>query len=116
MRDFEPMTLGPHICGALSGSKAIPAQHFDTAYHIATSHTHTFLYTYGTVTPTHKARPGKRRIYLKLVQFVGFETGDRSTLKLPKELGRTYLVVLPLCVFSYGSYDGLAISIKEDAK
>jgi hypothetical protein len=58
MRDFEPMTLGPHIYGALSGSKAIcisldiPAQHFDTAYHIAASHTHTFLYTYGIVTPT----------------------------------------------------------------
>ena len=50
------------------------------------------------------------------MQFVGFETGDCSTLKVPKELGRTYLVVLPLCVFSYGSYDGLAISIKEDAK
>jgi hypothetical protein len=59
----------------------------------------------------HKARPGKRRINLKLVQFVGFETGDSSTLKVPKELGRTYLVVLPLCIFSYGSYDGLAISI-----
>ena len=88
MRDFEPMTLGPHICGALSGSKAIPAQHFDTAYHIATSHTHTFLYTYGTVKPF-----------------------DYSTLKVLKELGRTYLVVLPLCIFSYGSYDGLAISI-----
>jgi hypothetical protein len=55
MRDFEPMTLGPHICGALLGSKAIlgiPAQHFDTAYQIATSHTHTFLYTYGIVMPT----------------------------------------------------------------
>ena len=56
MRNFEP-----HICGALSGSKAIctplgiPAQHFDTAYHIATSHTHTSLYTYGTVTPTPQA-------------------------------------------------------------
>ena len=48
----------------------------------------------------HKARPGKRRINLKLVQFVGFETGDWFTLKVPKELGRTYLVVLPLCVFS----------------
>jgi hypothetical protein len=59
----------------------------------------------------HKARPGKRRINLKPVQFVGFETGDCSTLKVPKELGRTYLVVLPLCVFSHGSYDGLAISI-----
>ena len=59
----------------------------------------------------YKARPGKRRINLKLVQFVGFETGDSSTLKVPKELGRTYLVVLPLCVFSHGSYDGLAISI-----
>src|ERR1700733_6129145 len=59
----------------------------------------------------HKARPGKRRINLKLVQFVGFETGDCSTLKVPKELGRTYLVVLPLCVFSHRSYDGLAISI-----
>jgi hypothetical protein len=54
------------------------------------------------------ARPGKRRINLKLAQFVGFETGDCSTLKVPKE---TYLVVLPLCVFSHGFYDGLAISI-----
>src|SRR5437763_594214 len=94
MGDFEPMTPGPHICGAVSGSKAIctslgiPAQHFDTAYHIATSHMHTFLYTSGTVTPTRKTRPGKRRINLKLVQFVGF---DCSTLKVPKELGRTYL-------------------------
>ena len=42
---------------------------------------------------------------------MGFETGDGSTLKVQKELGRTYLVVLPLCVFSHGSYDGLAISI-----
>ena len=58
-----------------------------------------------------KARPGKGRINLKLVQFVGFETGDYSTLKVLKELGRTYLVVLPLCVFSHRSYDGLAISI-----
>ena len=40
---------------------------------------------------------------------MGFETGDCSNLKVPKELGRTYLVVLPL--FSHGSYDGLAISI-----
>jgi hypothetical protein len=59
----------------------------------------------------HKPRPGKRRINLKLAQFGGFETGDGSTLKVPKELGRTYLVVLPLCVFSHGSYDGLTISI-----
>ena len=50
----------------------------------------------------HKARLGKRRINLKLVQFVGFETGDCSTLKVPKELGRTYLVVLPLCVWPSG--------------
>jgi hypothetical protein len=57
-------------------------------YHIITSHTHTFLYTYGTITPF-----------------------DYSTLKVLKELGRTYLMVLPLCIFSYGSYDGLAISI-----
>jgi hypothetical protein len=60
--------------------------------------------------------PGKRRINLKLVQFVGFETGDSSTLKVPKELRRTYLVVLPLCVFSHGSYDGLAISISFKPK
>src|SRR5438045_245344 len=39
----------------------------------------------------HKARPGKRRINLKLVQFVGFETGDSSTLKVPKKFGKTYL-------------------------
>jgi hypothetical protein len=70
------MTLGPHICGALSGSKAIctplgiPAQHFDTAYHIASSHTHTSLYTYGTVTPTPQAyarqeedKPEARAVY-----------------------------------------------------
>jgi hypothetical protein len=41
----------------------------------------------------YKARPGKRRINLKLVQFVGFEAGDCSTLKVPKKLGRIYLVV-----------------------
>ena len=97
----------------LSGSKAIstslgiPAQHFDTAYHTRTpSSIHTAL-----LRLHHKARPGRRRINLKLVQFVGFETGDCSTMKVPKELGRTYLVVLPLCVFSHGSYDGLAISV-----
>jgi hypothetical protein len=54
----------------------------------------------------YKARPGKRRINLKLVQFIEFETGDCSTLKVPKELGRIYLVVLPLHVFSHRSYDG----------
>jgi hypothetical protein len=37
--------------------------------------------------------------------------GDCSTMKVPKELGRIYLVALPLCVFSHDSYDGLAISI-----
>ena len=35
----------------------------------------------------HKARPGKRRINLKLVQFVGFETGDSSTLKVAERVG-----------------------------
>ena len=39
----------------------------------------------------HKARPGKRRINLKLVQFIGFKTGDSSILKEPKEFGKTYL-------------------------
>jgi hypothetical protein len=30
-------SYGPHICGAISGPKAIPVQYFDTAYHIATN-------------------------------------------------------------------------------
>ena len=63
-----------------------PATHTPSSIHTALLRLH------------HKARPGKRRINLKLVQLVGFETGDCSTLKVPKELGRTYLVVLPLCV------------------
>jgi hypothetical protein len=54
----------------------------------------------------YKARPGKRRINLKLVQFIRFETSDYSTLKVPKKLGRIYLIVLPLYVFSHRFYDG----------
>ena len=54
---------------------------------------------------------------MKLAQFVGFETGDCSTLKVPKELGRTYLVVLPLCVWVLRRPSHLyKLQTKEDAK
>jgi hypothetical protein len=111
MRDFEPMTLGPHICGALSGSKAIPAQHFDTAYHIATSHTHTSLYTYSTVTPTPQAYARQEEDKPEARAVCGVRDWRLVYPEGAEELGRTYLVVLPLCVFSHGFYDGLAISI-----
>jgi len=40
------------------------------------------------------------------VYFIGFETDVCFILKVPKKLGRTYLVVLSLRVFLHGFYDG----------
>ena len=123
-RDFEPMTLGSHICGAISRVKSY--FHF-LGYSCSNNLTRRIALPPATRTPSsihttllrlrHKARPGKRRINLKLAPFVGFETGDCSTPKVPKELGRTYLVILPLCVWVLRRPSHLyKLQTKEDAK